>query len=235
MKRLLGILLVLCCINAFAAKPKHKYVRITTVLGECTVMLYNETPLHRDNFLKLSKAHFYDGTLFHRVIKNFMIQGGDPDSRNAKPGANLGEGDVGYTIPAEFRDSLFHRKGALAAARDDNPAKASSGCQFYIVQGKTFTEEQLQTVEEKRLKFKLPDYQREIYKTTGGAPHLDHNYTVFGQVVKGLDLVDQIAALLTDPNDRPNRDVHMKITILKRRQAKKLEKELAALNPDKTS
>jgi cyclophilin family peptidyl-prolyl cis-trans isomerase len=235
MKRLLGLLLVLCCINAFAAKPKHKYVRITTDLGECTVMLYNETPLHRDNFLKLSKAHFYDGTLFHRVIKNFMIQGGDPDSRHAKPGVTLGEGDVGYTIPAEFRDSLFHRKGALAAAREDNPAKASSGCQFYIVQGKPLTEEQLQMLEEKRMKFRLPDYQREIYKTIGGVPPLDRNYTVFGQVVKGLDLVDQIAALLTDPNDRPNRDVHMKITILKRRQAKKLEKELAAMSPDKTS
>lgn len=235
MKRLLGLLLVLCCVNAFAAKPKHKYVRITTDLGECIVMLYNETPLHSANFLKLSKAHFYDGTLFHRVIKNFMIQGGDPDSRHAKPGATLGEGDVGYTIPAEFRDSLFHQKGALAAARDDNPTKASSGCQFYIVQGKTFTEEQLQKVEEKRLKFRLPDYQREIYKTTGGAPHLDHNYTVFGQVVKGLDLVDQIAALLTDPNDRPNKDVHMKITVLKRRQAKKLEKELATISPAKTS
>jgi cyclophilin family peptidyl-prolyl cis-trans isomerase len=235
MKRLLGILLLLCCINAFAAKPKHKYVRITTDLGECTIMLYNETPLHRDNFLKLSKAHFYDGTLFHRVIKNFMIQGGDPDSRHAKPGATLGEGDVGYTIPAEFRDSLFHQKGALAAAREDNPAKASSGCQFYIVQGKTFTEEQLEKVEEKRLKFKLPDYQREVYKTIGGAPHLDHNYTVFGQVVKGLELVDQIGALLTDPNDRPNKDIHMKITVLKRHQAKKLEKELALANRPRVS
>jgi cyclophilin family peptidyl-prolyl cis-trans isomerase len=235
MKRLLSLLLVLCCINAFAAKPKHKYVRITTDLGECIVMLYNETPLHSANFLKLSKAHFYDGTLFHRVIKNFMIQGGDPDSRHAKPGATLGEGDVGYTIPAEFRDSLFHQKGALAAARDDNPTKASSGCQFYLVQGKTFTEEQLQKVEEKRLKFKLPEYQREIYKTTGGAPHLDQNYTVFGQVVKGIELVDQIAALLTDPNDRPNKDVQMKITILKKRQAKKLEKELATASPSKTS
>jgi cyclophilin family peptidyl-prolyl cis-trans isomerase len=206
MKRLLGILLLLCCINAFAAKPKHKYVRITTDLGECMIMLYNETPLHRDNFLKLSKAHFYDGTLFHRVIKNFMIQGGDPDSRHAKP-----------------------------AAREDNPAKASSGCQFYIVQGKTFTEEQLEKVEEKRLKFKLPDYQREVYKTIGGAPHLDHNYTVFGQVVKGLELVDQIGALLTDPNDRPNKDIHMKITVLKRHQAKKLEKELALANRQRVS
>jgi cyclophilin family peptidyl-prolyl cis-trans isomerase len=230
MRKLLCLLLAFVCLNAFAAKPKHKYVRITTDLGECTVMLYNETPLHTANFLKLSKAHFYDGTLFHRVIKNFMIQGGDPDSKHPKPGVPLGEGDVGYTIPAEFRDSLFHKKGALAAARDDNPTKASSGCQFYIVQGKTFTEQQLASVEEKRLKFRLPDYQREVYKTLGGSPHLDHNYTVFGEVVKGLELVDQIGALLTDPSDRPNKDVRMKITVLKRREAKKLEKELKSLN-----
>jgi cyclophilin family peptidyl-prolyl cis-trans isomerase len=235
MKRLLCLLLAFCCLSAFAAKPKHKYVRISTDLGDCIVMLYNETPLHSANFLKLTKAHFYDGTLFHRVIKNFMIQGGDPDSRHPKAGVPLGEGDVGYTIPAEFRDSLFHKKGALAAARDNNPEKASSGCQFYIVQGKTFTEEQLAMVEEKRLKFKLPDYQREVYKTVGGAPHLDHNYTVFGEVVKGIELVDQIAALLTDPNDRPNHDVKMKVTVLKRRQAKKLEKELAATNSVKSS
>jgi cyclophilin family peptidyl-prolyl cis-trans isomerase len=235
MKRIFSLLLAFTCLHAFAAKPKHKYVRISTDLGDCIVMLYNETPLHSANFLKLSKAHFYDGTLFHRVIKNFMIQGGDPDSRHPKPGVALGEGDVGYTIPAEFRDSLFHKKGALAAARDNNPEKASSGCQFYIVQGKTFTEEQLATVEEKRLKFKLPEYQREVYKTIGGAPHLDHNYTVFGEVVKGLELVDQIAALLTDPNDRPNRDVRMKVTVLRRHQAKKLEKELAAVNRIKTS
>lgn len=235
MKKLLCILLAFTCINAYAAKPKHKYVRISTDLGVCIVMLYNETPLHSANFLKLSKAHFYDGTLFHRVIRNFMIQGGDPDSRHPTPGVPLGEGDVGYTIPAEFRDSLFHKKGALAAARDNNPEKASSGCQFYIVQGKTFTEEQLALLEEKRLKFKLPEYQREVYKTIGGAPHLDHNYTVFGEVVKGIELVDKIAALLTDPNDRPNHDVKMKITILKRRQAKKLEKALNANKSIKTT
>jgi cyclophilin family peptidyl-prolyl cis-trans isomerase len=230
MKKLIILLLALTCFNAFAAKPKHKYVRISTDLGDCIVMLYNETPLHSANFLKLSKAHFYDGTLFHRVIKNFMIQGGDPGSRHPKLGVPLGEGDVGYTIPAEFRDSLFHKKGALAAARDNNPEKASSGCQFYIVQGKTFKEEQLAAVEEKRLKFRLPEYQRDVYKTLGGAPHLDRNYTVFGEVVKGIELVDQIAALLTDPNDRPNQDVRMKVTVLRRHQAKKLEKELSAKN-----
>jgi cyclophilin family peptidyl-prolyl cis-trans isomerase len=229
MKKLLCLLLAFTCLNVFAAKPKHKYVRISTDMGECIVMLYNETPLHTANFLKLSKAHFYDETLFHRVIKSFMIQGGDPDSRHPKAGVPLGEGDVGYTIPAEFRDSLFHKKGALAAARDNNPEKASSGCQFYIVQGKTFTEEQLAALEEKRLKFRLPEYQREVYKTIGGAPHLDHNYTVFGEVVKGLELVDQVAALLTDPNDRPNHDVKIKVSVLKRRQAKKLEKKLSQL------
>jgi peptidyl-prolyl cis-trans isomerase B (cyclophilin B) len=226
MKKALITLLVLCCMNAFAAKPKHKYVRIKTDLGDCIVMLYNETPLHSSNFLKLSKKHYYDGTLFHRVIKDFMIQGGDPDSKKAAPGAALGEGDVGYTVPAEFRDSLFHKKGVLAAARDDNPEKASSGCQFYIVQGKTFTDEQLDMLEVKRLKHHIPEYQREVYKTLGGTPHLDRNYTVFGEVVRGIELIDRIAVLQTDPNDRPNQDVRMAVTVLKRRAAKKLEKTL---------
>jgi cyclophilin family peptidyl-prolyl cis-trans isomerase len=226
MKKTLIMLLVLCCMNAFAAKPKHKYVRIKTSLGECIVMLYEQTPLHSSNFIKLSKKHYYDGTLFHRVIKDFMIQGGDPDSRHAAPGAVLGEGDVGYTIPAEFSDSLFHKKGVLAAARDDNPEKASSGCQFYIVQGKTFTDAQLDLLEAKRLKHHIPEYQREVYRTLGGTPHLDRNYTVFGEVVQGLELVDRIAELQTDPNDRPNQNVQMTVTVLKRRAAKRLEKAL---------
>lgn len=214
-------------LSAFAAKPKNQYIRIKTEFGECIVKLYNETPLHRDNFLKLTKKGFYNGTLFHRVIKDFMIQGGDPDSKTAKPDSLLGEGDVGYTIPAEFRDSLFHKKGVLAAARDNNPEKASSGCQFYLVQGKIFTDEQLNSVEEKRLKFKIPEWQRQVYKTIGGSPHLDRNYTVYGEIIVGLDMVDKIAVLTTDKNNRPKQDVKMDITILKRREAKKLEKQLA--------
>ena len=123
MKKLILFICTFSVLSAFAAKPKNQYIRIKTEFGECIVKLYNETPLHRDNFLKLTKKGFYNGTLFHRVIKDFMIQGGDPDSKTAKPDSLLGEGDVGYTIPAEFRDSLFHKKGVLAAARDNNPEK----------------------------------------------------------------------------------------------------------------
>lgn len=226
MKRLLTLLLCFSTIIAAAKKPKNQYVKISTEIGECILKLYNETPLHRDNFIKLTKEGFYNGTLFHRVIKDFMVQGGDPDSKHTEPGKLLGEGDVGYTVPAEFRDSLFHKKGALAAARDDNPLKASSGCQFYIVQGKKFTDQQLDAVETNRLKFKLPLWEREIYKTLGGSPHLDKNYTVYGEVVKGLELVDKIAALSVDSNNRPTQDVKMTITLLKKREAKRLEKEL---------
>lgn len=226
-------LLVLLCasLSSYAAKPKHQYVRISTDKGDCIIMLYNQTPLHRDNFLKLAKDKFYNGTLFHRVIQNFMIQGGDPDSRNAVSGAVLGEGDVGYQVPAEFRDSLFHKKGVLAVARDNNPEKASSGCQFYIVQGKTYTDEQLDAIETKRLQFKLPESHRAVYKTLGGSPHLDRNYTAFGEVVQGLALVDSIAVMKTDEKDRPVTDVKMDVSVLKRRQARKLEKALKASNP----
>lgn len=224
MNKILTFLLALCCCTVFAARPKHQYVKIKTAQGECIILLYNSTPLHRDNFIKLVKKDFYNGTLFHRVIKGFMIQGGDPDSRNAAAGKQLGNGDTGYTVPAEFRDSLFHKKGVLAAARDDNPEKASSGCQFYIVQGKTFTDPQLDSLENKRLHFKLPQWQREIYKTQGGSPHLDRKYTVYGEVVKGIELVDTIAIMPVDANDRPQQDVKMTVTLLRRREARRLEK-----------
>lgn len=230
MKQLFTFFLILCFTTAFAAKPKHKYVKIKTGIGECIIMLYNETPLHRDNFIKLTKNHVYDGTLFHRVIKTFMIQGGDPDSKTAQSGTTLGEGTVGYTIPAEFRDSLFHKKGVMAAARDDNPAKASSGCQFYIVQGKVFNDEQLDAVEHDRLKSKIPEWKRAVYKTLGGSPHLDGNYTVYGEVISGLEMVDKIAAVAVDPNDRPITDIRMTITLLKRHEAKKIEKQLIKKN-----
>ena len=225
-KHLILVLFALCLVSAYAAKPKYKYVRFKTELGECIVKLYNETPEHRNNFLKLTKNKFYDGTLFHRVIKNFMIQGGDPDSKKAEKGKLLGEGDVGYTICPEFNDSLFHKKGVLASARDDNPEKASSGCQFYIVEGKVFTDEQLDAVETKRLKHKIPQWQREVYKTIGGAPHLDGTYTVYGEVVVGLAMIDKIADVAIDTNNRPLSDVKMTVTVLKRRAARKLEKSL---------
>lgn len=221
------LLLSLIALNLWAAKPKTDYIQIRTDFGVCIIKLYNETPLHRDNFLKLVKDDFYNGLLFHRVIENFMIQGGDPESKNAAPGVQLGDGDLGYTIDAEFRDSLFHKKGALAAARDDNPEKASSASQFYIVQGKTFTDAQLDSLEVMRLKGrKIPAYQREVYKTLGGVPHLDQNYTVFGEVVEGIEMIDKIAAVPTDDFDRPMVDQKMEITLLKRGAVRRLEKKL---------
>ena len=212
------LLLLCCCIllctGVFA---KHRKVKIITPYGTMIVQLYDETPLHRDNFIKLTRRHFFDSTLFHRVIKGFMIQGGDPDSKHAKPGAELGNGDLPYTVPAEFRPALFHRKGVLAAARDDNPAKASSATQFYLVQGKVYTDAQLDSVEIKRLGGrKIPAAQRDVYKTIGGTPQLDMNYTVFGIVIKGKDVIDKIAALPTDSRDRPLQDVAMKIRLKKK-------------------
>lgn len=226
MKNLLAIILSLCFFATFAAKPKNQYVKISTSKGEVIIKLYNETPLHRDNFIKLVKEGFYNGTIFHRVIKAFMIQGGDPDSKNAPADKMLGEGGLKYTVPAEFRDSLFHKKGVLAAARDNNPEKASSSSQFYLVQGKVYTDEQLNTLEKNRLQHKIPDYQRNVYKTIGGVPHLDRNYTVYGEVVKGLEMIDAIAALPTGKADRPIEDVKMTVTVLKKREARRLEKEL---------
>jgi len=228
MKKLLIItLLLLSIVTAFAKGPKNKYVKITTAYGVCVIRLYNQTPKHRDNFIKLVKQGFYNGTLFHRVIQNFMIQGGDPDSKTAKPGAELGNGDVGYTIPAECNDSLFHKRGVLAAARDDNPAKASSGCQFYIVEGKRLTDGKMDTLEQTRLKGrKIPTWQREYYKSIGGVPHLDQNYTVFGEVVSGLDMVDRIAAVNKDKKDRPLEDIPMKVELLRKRECRLFDKIL---------
>jgi len=226
MKKTLIACLVFLSLNAFAAKPKHQFIRISTDKGSCVVLLYNQTPLHRDNFVKITQEGKLSETLFHRVIKSFMIQGGDPDSKTAKPGQALGDGDWGYTVPAEFRDSLFHKKGVIAAARDDNPTKASSACQFYLAQGKVFTDEQLDLLEQNRLKRKIPIWQREVYKTLGGIPHLDQNYTVFGEVVKGIEMIDTIAAVKTGAADRPVDDVRMTVTVLKKKEAKKLEKQL---------
>ena len=227
MKRVLLIFLCLTATLTYARKPKTYYVSIKTNKGESIVRLYNETPKHRDNFVKLAKQGFLNGTLFHRVIKDFMIQGGDPDSKNAKPGVMLGNGSLPYTIPAEFNPALFHKKGVLAAARDENPAKASSSTQFYLVQGKTFTDEELNRLEQGRLQGrKIPQNQREVYKTIGGTPHLDQTYTVFGEVVRGIEQVDAIASVQTDAVSRPVEDIKMQIRLLKRREVRKLEKEL---------
>jgi cyclophilin family peptidyl-prolyl cis-trans isomerase len=189
-------------------------VKLTTDSGVIVLRLYDKTPQHRDNFIKLVNEHFYDSLLFHRVISTFMIQGGDPQSKNAPAGTMLGNGDVGYTIPAEFDTTLFHKRGALAAARDNNPARASSGCQFYIVQGKKYTDAELDMLEQ-RMSMKFSTLKRVAYKTVGGTPFLDMNYTVFGEVESGFDVIDKIANVPKDGADRPLGDVRMKMEIIK--------------------
>jgi peptidyl-prolyl cis-trans isomerase B (cyclophilin B) len=173
--------------------------------------LSNETPLHRENFLKLVREGFYDQVLFHRVIKDFMIQGGDPESRDAKEGQMLGNGGPGYTVPAEFVDSFIHCKGALAAARlgdGMNPRKESSGSQFYIVQGRIWKDADLSSMEARSGR-KYNEEQKEIYRTLGGTPHLDGGYTVFGQLIEGMDVLDKIAKSATGGADRPINDVRI--------------------------
>lgn len=242
-------------------------VKIQTTLGDIIVRLYDETPLHRDNFIKLAKEGYYNGTLFHRVIKDFMIQGGDPDSKGAPAGKHLGVGGPSYTLDAEIKPGLFHKRGALAAARQGdevNPERKSSGSQFYIVWGKVYNKNQLNQLSKQleiqeaqkifdNLAFQqratimqmrrernqsglqelqekmaaeamaqakangpiLTDEQKEVYSTIGGTPHLDNQYTVFGEVEEGLDIVEEIQKTATGRNDRPQEDIVMTMTILK--------------------
>lgn len=254
------------CDNTNPAKESSKetesriQIEMLTTQGTIVLELYNETPKHRDNFAKLAREGAFDSLLFHRVIENFMIQGGDPDSKYAKAEDTLGNGDRDYRVDAEFRPELFHKKGALAGARDANPERASSAMQFYIVQGKVFNDSTLQKAEErinenlaihyarkapenselskaleesmnqgdwdlyKKLNdslsaygkthelyeyYKIPESQKEVYKTIGGTPHLDQSYTVFGEVIQGLDIVDKIAAAKTNDLDRPLDDIRM--------------------------
>jgi len=207
-------------------KDRRRDVELVTTHGNIILRLYDSTPLHRDNFLRLVKSGYYDSLLFHRVIKNFMIQAGDPNSKRAPAGQPLGNGGPDYTIAPEFRSSLFHKKGVIAAARqgdDVNPEKKSGASQFYIVQGKTFTDLQLDSVERVRLKgYKLPAAHREVYKTVGGTPQLDQNYTVFGEVVSGLNVVDKIASTSTSAGqdrDRPLQDIRiLKARLIKRKK-----------------
>jgi cyclophilin family peptidyl-prolyl cis-trans isomerase len=213
---------------AVTKKDRKRDVLMKTTMGEMVIRLSDSTPLHRDNFLKLVKVHFYDSLLFHRVMQNFMIQGGDPNSKTAEAGKGLGNGGLNYTVPAEFRSSLFHKKGMLAAARTPdnvNPTKASSSCQFYIVQGKIFTDAGLDSTETFRLNGrKIPTAQREVYKTIGGTPHLDQGYTVYGEVIKGLDTVDKIAAVAVSKGadlNRPFENVRILETKLIKRKKNK--------------
>jgi len=210
---LLGSAALLLSVAASAQKTK---VTIDTDSGRIVMMLYDGTPRHRDNMIKLAKQHFYDGLLWHRVIPGFVIQGGDPDSKNAPAGKALGNGDVGYKVPAEIVPQYFHKRGAVGMARDNNPEKASSGCQFYIVTGKVQTDADL-TNAEKRIGRPVPADQRKVYKEIGGTPFLDANYTVFGEVLEGMDVVDKIAKMPRDGADRPKTDIH----ILKLRAKKK--------------
>lgn len=217
-----------------AKKPLYYYVQLKTDKGEGLLRLYNETPLHRDNFVKLVKESYYDSLLFHRVIQHFMVQGGDPNSKDAVTGQMLGTGGPDYKVDAEIREGLFHKRGTLAAARDNNPEKKSSASQFYLVQGKVFTDASLDSLEQMRMGGKkFSDQQREAYKTVGGVPHLDGNYTVFGELMVGDQLIDAIAAVETDDRDRPIEDVRMSMTLLTRREALNLEREAAGLKAKK--
>ena len=270
-KSFLLLTVIACCLMACTGNHKNNnhmttgnetLVCLETTMGNITVKLYNETPKHRDNFIKLTKEGVYDSTLFHRVIKNFMIQAGDPESKNATDTTMLGNGDVGYTIPAEFNAKFFHKKGVLAAARQGdevNPNRESSGCQFYIVTGRKFTEAQMITMENQMNDARLDavfdslarKHMKEIYKmrkagdeagllalqdqleeearaqvadqpalkytkeqiqaytTVGGAPHLDGAYTVFGEVVDGMDVVEKIEKTGTNRADRPKVDIRI--------------------------
>ena len=216
MKRISLLLSLLLCISLSAKKEKQTIVELLTSKGKITLRLYNETPLHRDNFVKLVKEGYFNDLLFHRVIQDFMIQGGDPDSRDAAPGQMLGEGGPDYTLPAEIRfPQIFHKRGVLAAAREGdltNPERRSSGSQFYIVWGKTFSREDIDKLAARMErdsggKFTMPDEVRKYYMHYGGTPHLDGAYTVFGEVVKGIEVVNAIQQVASDTNDRPIEDI----------------------------
>ena len=268
MKRILPLLLIISCFTVFAQKQNQNqqesvhtsHVKLITTHGEIVLKLYNKTPLHRDNFIKIVKDGVLDSLLFHRVIENFMIQAGDIGSKHSKSGDTLGSGDLAYTVPAEITPQYFHKKGVLAAARGDTPERESSSTQFYIVQGKVLNDSLLDKAEtringwlaeyfvkhDSRYKsqldsmniamktddwntfsrlnnkfrelaktyenfepYKIPEAHREVYKTNGGTPHLDQNYTVFGEVISGLEVVDSIAAEKTNDLDRPFKDIRI--------------------------
>lgn len=291
-KSILSLLLLSCLMTACAQNPqnnkKESVVTIKTSYGDMVAILYDETPKHKANFIKLAKAKFYDSLLFHRVIQDFMIQGGDPDSKKAAAGQRLGSGGPGYTVEAEFNPKLFHERGALSAARlggAANPTKASSGSQFYVVQGKKSSEAELKQLEQNVQMTKKNEYLRDIimmpkyeslrtligeknqaqdvawlnsffeksdtliqkekpgykpfefsaeqrtaYSTIGGAPFLDGDYTVFGKVIKGLEVIDKIAAQ-KGPADRPTEDIRMFVTV-EEMTRKKIEKEYGYIFPE---
>lgn len=218
MKRIILIPVIFLLILTNLKAQEERLVEISTSMGKMVIKLYNETPKHRDNFIQLAEQEFFDGQLFHRVINNFMIQGGDPNSKNASKGEMLGMGGPGYTVPAELKPGLYHKKGAIAAARKGdavNPGKESSGSQFYIVHGQVYSGEQLQAfVSGGRHK---PFTEQEItdYTTIGGTPHLDDSYTVFGEVIEGMELIDKLAAVPVDSYNRPLEDLVFSVRIIR--------------------
>lgn len=206
MKKICFALWAICIAHATIAQTTK--VVIETDSGKIVMALYDNTPLHRDNMIKLVKQKFFDSLLFHRCIPGFVIQGGDPDSKQAKPGQMLGNGDLGYKVPAEINDSNFHQRGAVGMARDNNPDKASSACQFYIVTGKVNNDQELDMMSQRSGRIFTPA-QREVYKTQGGTAMLDGNYTVYGIVLEGMDVVDKIANMPRAQADRPLTDIRM--------------------------
>lgn len=228
--RLIRIITLFCIVTTLFAcsglrkndkNIKESIVKVSTSLGDMYIELSDKTPKHKANFIKLAKEGFYDSLLFHRVMNGFMIQGGDPDSKNAPAGSPLGNNGPGYTIPAKFDTSLYHKKGALAAARQPdnaNPKKASSGSQFYIAQGKVYGLKELMNLEKgmqrKYPNFKFTKTQIKDYTTIGGTPFLDQNYTVYGEVIKGMETIDKIAKIAVDQRKRPKEDMRMKMEVL---------------------
>jgi len=194
-------------------------VLVKTTLGNITLVIYDDTPIHKDNLLELIKKNFYEGLLFHRVIPNFMVQAGDPNSKTAKPGDRLGTGNPGYTLPAEFRPNHYHKKGALAAARvpdGANPKKESSGSQFYIVTGRVWSAAELDQMEKGGQHPKFTEEQRKVYTSVGGYPPLDYQYSIYGEVTEGMDVVDKISRVERDLSDRPKTDVKiLSFTVVK--------------------
>jgi peptidyl-prolyl cis-trans isomerase B (cyclophilin B) len=215
MKKLGLILIAFIFSFQMVNAQKEKKVIVETNYGSFEIKLYNETPKHRDNFLKLVEEGFYNELLFHRVINDFMVQGGDPDSKDAKKGEQLGMGGPGYMVDAEFNEKYIHKKGALAAARNNNPEKKSSGSQFYIVTGKKITSEQLDMMAA-RNGYKYTQDQRDAYVNEGGTPHLDGGYTVFGEVTKGMEVIEKIQKAKTDRANRPTEDIWMTMKVKKR-------------------
>ena len=290
MNKLITVFLTFIILATSCAQSKKNdyVVTIKTKYGDMVAILFDETPKHKENFIKLAKAHYFDSLLFHRVIQGFMIQGGDPNSKKAKPGESLGNGGPGYTVPAEFNPKFFHEKGALSAARlgdQQNPEKASSGSQFYVVQGSVLTPADIDNLKydqgmlmngllkmfespsnkplldsltslyysgdmvayQKRLieliprvekatgmkltKANMSEEKRKLYTTVGGSPHLDGEYTVFGKVIKGLDIIDKIAAAQRDAGDRPVEDLRMFVSV-EEMSKKKITKDYGYIYPE---